>query len=649
MVKNEPLFSSFRAFEAALSKDNQVDLSKAKVTWLNGRSFTIGEKDLKMKEIVKEFRALVEQKGIWTEKRAKRVQKIQEHLEKLDKAGNELVNEKKKKNCLFGAVIWLKQAFGNIGSSRKADLDFIKEQIKKANDTLKNRSASKTTSVETEESPSPEKSKDTAPLANKKPSKSYHAKKEAPSVAAQEDKKGIPQEGARTPPTNKQRVFIKNEEGKPILVDPANYTKAHSATYVDKKEIPTETPKEAAPIQPMKQPPNVKPENRLVLIKDDQGNINLINPEKFKKDTERLQPLVEEIKAKSAVYTAQILRDYPQLYALTVQMFQGFNPPRPAPNEGKQEIGAPIPKIEIKKTPKQIKIIKKVKEQFDQEIQNIQNGNLTYLEKLAQITFLKAAQQNEDFLLKYHAFAEYKKLHPEIYNVVGNVCLTEDVVKFFFYCLSDHYPEHLYPFVGAHAQISSSGHCQNDIAVAYDVNSFDNSKRLDSEIKASWQQANLTTQPAKKVANMCFDHKIGKNQTLQKAFAIPIDVVDSHHWTMIFIDPKTKTIEYYDSMLITHNNRGVKQSLEEIQKFLKIHTGVDYEIAHKITKACQFNGTDCGAWISFFAQKRMDVYANGESFNFNNFVRPSETDQLMQNYRNELEKNMVQIGGPYWG
>ncbi len=86
----------------------------------------------------------------------------------------------------------------------------------------------------------------------------------------------------------------------------------------------------------------------------------------------------------------------------------------------------------------------------------------------------------------------------------------------------------------------------------------------------------------------------------QRPFAFPLNE-DSLHWRVLFIDPKTKTIEYFDSKANWKSRRHMDPFLQNI----KTQLSNGFEIKYVLSESVQPDGHQCGPWILYFLLARL--------------------------------------------
>lgn len=109
--------------------------------------------------------------------------------------------------------------------------------------------------------------------------------------------------------------------------------------------------------------------------------------------------------------------------------------------------------------------------------------------------------------------------------------------------------------------------------------------------------------------------------------------VRGDHWTLIFIDRNDQLIEFYDSFVNFGEHNEVINALENLKQALNVK-GKSYSVIPKITKQVQSNGKDCGAWMIYFIEKRLE---KGPDFTRElQALNLSKCSTLIENYINEL-------------
>lgn len=78
---------------------------------------------------------------------------------------------------------------------------------------------------------------------------------------------------------------------------------------------------------------------------------------------------------------------------------------------------------------------------------------------------------------------------------------------------------------------------------------------------------------------------------------VPVNI-GGGHWTLVFIDPKNKTIEWYDSM-----GNFTANTAKHLENFRQ-EQGLDFAVVNKAISAPQRDGYQCGVWTSEFLTLR---------------------------------------------
>lgn len=89
-----------------------------------------------------------------------------------------------------------------------------------------------------------------------------------------------------------------------------------------------------------------------------------------------------------------------------------------------------------------------------------------------------------------------------------------------------------------------------------------------------------------------------------------------NHWALVYIDQKTKTIEYYDSKRDWGNVSQIDLILKNIASRLSSYFNEEYSFQRKITKILQPDNFECAIWILLFLEYRL----KNPNIDFNNLV-----------------------------
>lgn len=716
MTTPPPLFNSFHEFEKAVSIGEnitaKVDLTKAHTSWRRGRYFSVGKKSLKMNELVEELHRLVKSKPFNIDV----AERILNKLNDLDKEGSRKLKKRNClvrgivwiKQAIGNKRYNRAEALEEI-TAKIAEMKEKKKLLEATSPTSEEKSKAHKKTHQAEKPPKASKEQKDVDRennlqkqkqVNKIDDLQHQPIKEGTKPSPRSfDSKGSQKESIQNP--QPAHVSPKQQAQPPVVHTPQQQSKLeqpqppaqvnHDTPKVNKKEEqqPSQNREEQAPDlpHPSKKYAEMNKNELLAEIRKQDPKFNAMNDEEIVAAMGQLKPPVDPflygqpdedpflkdllggVKESETYKHIKVHPEYAQ--NLKEYYLEGFKQ-YAALNQGFEELRDSVPpqkpaekpaEVKHEIEPKKIKI-KKLKNEIENEINEIKHDdNLTPLEKIGKITFLETVKHDEVFLNKLKIFREQRDIsgHFQRFHVQGKIQLNESIVNCFFKCLADNYKNDLYSLKGGYIQVDSNHPNVNEIRngepdknnyYRFDSSFWNINDRLEKEIIQVCEDNRVNTQAGRNVALMCAANKLPKGKNLEKAYAMPLVVKDNHHYTMIFIDPKTKTIEYYDSMLITNDNPTIKQSLEDIKKFLIAYTGEKkWDIKQGITTACQFNGVDCGAWINFFAQKRLGNYVGKykdeqgkvKPFDFNRINEFGNTENLMQHYRNDMENHIGQI------
>lgn len=92
-----------------------------------------------------------------------------------------------------------------------------------------------------------------------------------------------------------------------------------------------------------------------------------------------------------------------------------------------------------------------------------------------------------------------------------------------------------------------------------------------------------------------------------ESIVFPISV-SGNHWTLLFIDRKKRTVEYCDSKISYGNYSQFVQDFKCVAEELSKADpgGKPYVFTSKIQKNLQPDGYQCGPWILYFTEKRLE-------------------------------------------
>jgi len=98
--------------------------------------------------------------------------------------------------------------------------------------------------------------------------------------------------------------------------------------------------------------------------------------------------------------------------------------------------------------------------------------------------------------------------------------------------------------------------------------------------------------------------------TLSQPFFLNISDI---HWTLLYIDHLRGNLEYYDSLKDFGEHSKIMDRLKEIAQQLTSRTGKAYQVLNKTTEKIQTDGYQCGVWVTYFLEKRLE----DPNFDFN--------------------------------
>ncbi len=106
--------------------------------------------------------------------------------------------------------------------------------------------------------------------------------------------------------------------------------------------------------------------------------------------------------------------------------------------------------------------------------------------------------------------------------------------------------------------------------------------------------------------NNCHHAELGLDCKDKTILAIPLHVTENH-WTLVLVDRQKRTLEYYDSMKNYGNYDQIIKVLKNVTKVLteKDPDEVPYQLDYKIKKRLQQDGFQCGVWILYFLENRL--------------------------------------------
>lgn len=186
---------------------------------------------------------------------------------------------------------------------------------------------------------------------------------------------------------------------------------------------------------------------------------------------------------------------------------------------------------------------------------------------------------------------DYLNQHKEAFDIRGEKWVTEDLLSVYNKYLHDNSQGKLARPFGVNFVPLLKTQFEDDPWVC------PNPK--DEDYKKSAKKYGVTGRLALFFAEM-IEHN---PEALKQNVAIPVTLNDNH-WCLFFIDPETKTIEFFDSFGKAGEHPQIKKEAEDLQKVLRIATKQNYRYENKVTKAVQFDGHQCGIWALKFTEER---------------------------------------------
>lgn len=127
-------------------------------------------------------------------------------------------------------------------------------------------------------------------------------------------------------------------------------------------------------------------------------------------------------------------------------------------------------------------------------------------------------------------------------------------------------------------------------------------------------------------------HDNSRSKTKIQAYNLHIS---GNHWGLIYVDPKARTIEYYDSKENYGNHEEIVTYFTDLVKELSLKDPgqKDYEFICKIKEKLQPDGYQCGPWVLFFLEHRLQ----DPNIDFNQLdLKKAQT--MIANYRLKIQK-----------
>ena len=125
----------------------------------------------------------------------------------------------------------------------------------------------------------------------------------------------------------------------------------------------------------------------------------------------------------------------------------------------------------------------------------------------------------------------------------------------------------------------------------------------------------------------------------KKNIAYPLHVTNNH-WTLVFIDREQRTVEYYDSKIKYGNFKDIQGRLMKIAMELteKDPGETPYQLICKIQTKLQPDGYQCGAWVLYFLENRLE----NPDIDFNE-LNIKEAQKIIAKYRIQVMRKLIQM------
>lgn len=100
---------------------------------------------------------------------------------------------------------------------------------------------------------------------------------------------------------------------------------------------------------------------------------------------------------------------------------------------------------------------------------------------------------------------------------------------------------------------------------------------------------------------------VGDECSGKTILAYPLHIHDNH-WTLVLLDREARTLEYYDSKQSYGNHSEVVAHLQKLAQTLsgKDPGAAPYTFVKKINKVLQPDSYQCGPWVLYFLEKRLE-------------------------------------------
>jgi len=122
-----------------------------------------------------------------------------------------------------------------------------------------------------------------------------------------------------------------------------------------------------------------------------------------------------------------------------------------------------------------------------------------------------------------------------------------------------------------------------------------------------------------------------KNEKID-LLAYPLHI-EGNHWTLVVVDTKKRRVEYYDSKVLYGDALSIRTHLLELRDELnqRYPGSPSYELHMKIKKELQPDSIQCGPWILYFLEKRLE----DPNVNFND-LDPVASESMIEEFRKQV-------------
>jgi hypothetical protein len=143
--------------------------------------------------------------------------------------------------------------------------------------------------------------------------------------------------------------------------------------------------------------------------------------------------------------------------------------------------------------------------------------------------------------------------------------------------------------------------------------------------------------------NQCTTHKemnYTEDCRSKTILAYPLNIgpepsAKRNHWTMLIIDRAKKTVEYYDSKQNYGESKKIDDYLTNITALLNQYDRKkgekQYTYHRQIDKVLQSDGYQCGPWVLYFLEKRLE----NPNFDFNT-LDPDKCQDMIAAFRQKV-------------